>query len=261
MSSLKQAMYTSLPKPETLDSASGLQTPPTNSDVQGALGGAAATDPSQREVVVLVPTAQMGDLLSNLSAAGDWRGLRVRGVLVLNHTAGSEGRPESLSDEGKFPSAALAPYDAKSYAWNPSGSGIRLKRFDFPVFLLDGETSRDALRRADLNERQGFSGALHVADLDATMDASRPSLDCIGHSVYAAVPPLPTKDTGVLPNAQLQRRDVVLVTAQMDTDAFFKDLAQGADSPISGLIAMLAAAEALSAAPTEAFRKHVVFLA
>ncbi|KAL3676796.1 hypothetical protein R1sor_026744 [Riccia sorocarpa] len=55
---------------------------------------------------------------------------------------------------------------------------------------------------------------------------------------------------------------IVLVMAALDSASFFRDATPGADSSLSGLIAMLAAADALSrVADVDQFQKQSVFLA
>ena len=69
---------------------------------------------------------------------------------------------------------------------------------------------------------QNFNGPLHEAELDATMFASGNASECItqgsclplgGHSVWAALPPLPVTGS--------DNKPVVLVAAGMDSTAFF----------------------------------------
>ncbi|KAL3676260.1 hypothetical protein R1sor_026208 [Riccia sorocarpa] len=55
---------------------------------------------------------------------------------------------------------------------------------------------------------------------------------------------------------------IVLIMAALDSASFFRDATPGADSSLSGLIAMLAAADALSrVADVDQFQKQTVFLA
>lgn len=240
-----------------------------------AAGLAAALDgPLQgQQVVVLSSVEELPALLAGLS--GDQPPARVRAVLVTNHTAAGKGRPLAFSGAPAFPSPAYAPYEAQGYIWNPSGKGFSLQRFEFPVVLLDGATTVDAVRRVEANAALGFAGGpLHVAEVDGTMMARGTSAQCIeqstcrplgGHTVWAALPPLPLQPSETaMPEGLLRQgpRNVVLVTAQADTDSFFKYMAQGAGSPMSGLAAMLVAAHTLGRAGLAAgYSKHLVFMA
>ena len=71
---------------------------------------------------------------------------------------------------------------------------------------------------------QGFNGPLHEAELDATMFAAGNASACItqgsclplgGHSVWAALPPMPVSGGDSKP--------IVIVTAGIDSTAFFHD--------------------------------------
>lgn len=112
-----------------------------------------------------------------------------------------------------------------------------------------------------------MNGALNYARMSLHMDATGNSSACIaartclplgGHSVVAALPPLPPQGDDGLP--------ALWVLSQFDSSALFHEAAVGADAPVSGLIAMLAAAEALgnasSAAPAPPpYRRRLVFAA
>lgn len=77
---------------------------------------------------------------------------------------------------------------------------------------------------------QSFAGALHTADIDLRMTATGNSsfalsqgtcLPLAGFSVWAALPPLPDPTYSSTP-----ARPITLVTAQLDSDGLFHDLAQ-----------------------------------
>jgi nicastrin len=110
-------------------------------------------------------------------------------------------------------------------------------------------------------------GALNVARMDAAMFASSNSTACIsartclplgGYSVWAALPPLPPPPPGgASPQAAAAAAaaaggPVVLALASVDAGSLFHTLGQAADSPLSGLVAVLAAARALG----EAWRRE-----
>lgn len=219
-------------------------------------------------VVLLVAAAEVEATLLTL-AANESQSARVKGLLVTNYTADGKGKPDSLSGAPSFPGAAYAPYGAANYVWNPAGRGYGRNRYDFPIVMLDAETTTDAMSRVESNVALRFSGAVHVADVDGSMTARGDSLNCIeqgtcqpmgGHSVWAAMPPLPPMQEELPDGLETERKDVVLVVAQADTDAFFKGLAQGADAPMSGLIALLVAARLLSTGGhAESYARHIVF--
>lgn len=179
----------------------------------------------------------------------------------------------------------------------------------FPVYLLDDATTQNAQGRVDYNSDQvgqrarrrpragvllprhatprpprgmpallptpqGWDDAtaLNYARMSLHMEASGNSTGCItgqtclplgGHSVLATLPPLPP------PPATGDGLPAVWVLAQFDSAALFHDATVGADAPVSGLIAMLAAAQLLGSANASAalagaggrYRRRLVFAA
>lgn len=123
--------------------------------------------------------------------------------------------------------------------------------------------------------------ALNFARMTLTMDATDNSSTCLaaqsclplgGHSVLATLPPLPppANSSGGTPAAAAAADLPALwVLAQVDTAALFHEAAVGADAPVSGLIAMLAAAEALGSSNATAalaaagarYQRRLVFAA
>ncbi|KAG8072309.1 hypothetical protein GUJ93_ZPchr0006g42388 [Zizania palustris] len=58
-------------------------------------------------------------------------------------------------------------------------------------------------------------------------------------SVWASLPPISNSTSN-------HQKPIIMVTASQDSASFFRDRSLGADSPISGLIALLTAVDALS---------------
>lgn len=105
--------------------------------------------------------------------------------------------------------------------------------------------------------------------------AARTCLPLGGHSVVAALPALPpinssaANGTSVGGSTGGDDMPAIWVLAQFDTAGLFHEAAVGAESPVSGLIAMLAAAELLGSAEAssaagpyrERYRRRLVFAA
>ncbi|CAL8470795.1 g10337 [Coccomyxa elongata] len=217
----------------------------------------AASNPVPDDSMVLVPEEQQAVFLQRLQASSAMQ-KRVKGVLVL------PGSPASLTYADRFPLAPYAPYAASDYAWNRNGTIVSMLGIGtIPVFLLEGDAAAQAQQHAEENALKGFRGPVHVAELDATMWAAGNASACItqgtclplgGHSVWAALPPLPASGK--------DNRPIILVAAGVDSMAFFHDRTKGADAPLSGLVAMLAAAEALgNSSYADVYRKRIVFAA
>uniref|UniRef100_M8AVU5 Nicastrin n=1 Tax=Aegilops tauschii TaxID=37682 RepID=M8AVU5_AEGTA len=140
---------------------------------------------------------------------------KVAGVLVESNG----DKLLELSPDRKFPQEDFAPYSNVSHDWNPSGSGIMWNRYDFPVFLLSEESTQTLRKIADKNEKSSNGYQANVAEFDLVMQTTKAetngSESCL-------------KEQSCLPLGGQRDRSL------------------GADSPISGLIALLTAVDALS---------------
>ncbi|KAL4441829.1 hypothetical protein ABPG77_003745 [Micractinium sp. CCAP 211/92] len=236
------------------------------------------------DAVYLLPPALLADFLLQCRDSPSLAG-RVRGVLS------EPGPAPSYSQGAAAPLAEFALYANRSYPWNPAGKGLNGLALPFPVFLLDDGTAENAQRRAAYNAEQQLNGALHHAKMRLTMQAAGNSSACLaartclplgGHSVVAALPALPpptgngssgngTMSSGGGGGGSSGGDDMpaIWVLAQFDTAGLFHEAAVGAESPVSGLIAMLAAAEVLGSAEgsaaagqyRERYRRRIVFAA
>ncbi|XP_024952070.2 nicastrin isoform X5 [Citrus sinensis] len=163
------------------------------------------------------------------------------GVLV---ESGAEIRDKlkGFSPTQKFPQAEFAPYPSINYEWNSMvcyqsiGSGIMLKAYDFPVFLLSESSTSMLQEVADKNEKVMNGYTTSVAEFDLVMQTCLP---LGGYSVWSSLPPINM-------SSSYQSKPIILLVASMDSASFFRDKSLGADSPISGLLSLLAAVDALS---------------
>ncbi|KAI8468238.1 MAG: Nicastrin-domain-containing protein [Monoraphidium minutum] len=229
------------------------------------LEGAAA--PSGGPWAVLAPAAAADAFLARLASEPALQ-QRVKAVLVDDTEP-----PASCSSLPPFPGAEFAPYPPGGYVWNPfsgaggAGGGMAALRWPVPVMRLRDGLARDARERADFNAEQGHRGRAYHARVKLPMSASDDanSTACLasdtcrplgGYSVWAALPPIPAGAKVTKPT--------LLVVAQVDSIDLFHDSIQGADAPLSGLVALLAAADILGAAPparSRAYARQIVFLA
>jgi nicastrin len=240
------------------DGAAGCAAPgaaPAQGPLAPAGAGTSAADIPPGTVAV-VPAAEAGAFLQRAAAEPELRG-RLAGVLV-EHADDYPG----WNAEPSAPLAEYAPYSKKEYAWNPAGTGAAAAEFPFPIFQLDNETSAPAAARAAANAAAGGAGARHAARLSLTMEAAgaagsaaclaaRACLPVGGYSVVAALPPLPEAgaEAGAAAAAEGALEGSVLLAAWMDgAPGLFHARAAAAGAARSGLVAALAAAEALGAA-------------
>ncbi|XP_073289088.1 nicastrin [Primulina huaijiensis] len=203
-----------------------------------------------RSTAILVSADEFESLLLRVSKDPNFS-RNVAGVLVEASTQVQNGL-KGNSPDVKFPQAEFAPYKNNKFEWNPAGSGIMWKAFNFPVFLLS-ETSTPILQEAVLkNDKRKTSYIEDVVEFDLVMETTKSgSLDsdaclrdgaCLplgGYSVWSALPPISISSSP-------KTKPLVLTVTSMDSASFFRDKSLGADSPISGLITLLAAVDAIS---------------
>nr|KYP75974.1 Nicastrin [Cajanus cajan] len=176
---------------------------------------------------------------------------KVGGVLV-EPRIDLQNNLKGFSPDQKFPQAQFAPYYNTSYEWNPIGSGIMWKSYGFPVFLLTESGSKTLQEFVAKNEDKKKAYTSKVAEFDLVMQTvksgTHDSESCLkeatclplgGYSVWSSLPPINI-------SSLQQPKPILLTVASMDSASFFRDKSLGADSPISGLIALLAAVDALS---------------
>ncbi|KAJ4974020.1 hypothetical protein NE237_007194 [Protea cynaroides] len=187
---------------------------------------------------------------------------KVGGVLV---ESGAE--IQGFSPVEKFPQAKFAPYKSLNYEWNPVGSEIMLKRHNFPVFLLSQDTTPVLQEMANKNQKNEKAYTVNVAEFDLVMQTTKAgthnSESCLkeqsclplgGYSVWSSLPPINI-------SSSKQPKPILLTVASMDSASFFRDKSLGADSPLSGMIALLAAVDALSRIDgISALNKQLVFM-
>ncbi|KAL3525034.1 hypothetical protein ACH5RR_013406 [Cinchona calisaya] len=214
---------------------------------------------------ILVSVDEFESLCTRLSKDTNFASL-VAGILVESGTPVGNNF-KGFSPDKKFPEAEFAPYPSKNFEWNPSGSGIIWKAYNFPVFLLSENGTLALQEVAMKNEKSKNSYTSNVAEfglvMQTTKSGTHDSESCLreetclplgGYSVWSALPPM---------NSSISQKPkpIILTVASMDSASFFRDKSLGADSPISGLIALLAAVDALSHLDDlHLLRKQLVFV-
>ncbi|KAL1820444.1 hypothetical protein ACET3Z_015313 [Daucus carota] len=197
---------------------------------------------------LLVSSDEYDSLLKRISDDSHFA-RNVAGVLVQSDM---QDKLKGLSPDRKFPQAEFSPYDSRTHQWNPNGSGTMWGRYNFPVFLLSQSSTAKLQEVAEKNEKRNKGSATHVAEFDVVMQTTKAgthdSESCLeeeaclplgGYSVWSALPPIDT-------TFSTQSKPIILAVTSMDAASFFRDKSLGADSPISGLISLLAAVDALS---------------
>ncbi|KAF3445173.1 hypothetical protein FNV43_RR14867 [Rhamnella rubrinervis] len=190
----------------------------------------------------------------------------VGGVLI---ESGSELQNilKGFSPAEKFPQAEFSPYRSINYKWNPIGSGIMWNAYNFPVFLLSDSSTLAVQEEVVRNGKSEKPYTAVVAEFDLVMQTMKAgthsSESCLkeetclplgGYSVWSSLRPISNSSLD-------QSKPIILTMASMDSASFFRDKSLGAESPISGLIALMAAVDALSLVDDlDDLSKQLVFL-
>ncbi|KAM7519844.1 hypothetical protein LguiB_018806 [Lonicera macranthoides] len=197
---------------------------------------------------VLVSLDEFDNLFLRVSIDSNFA-KNVAGVLV---ESGAQNKLKGKRCNKKFPQDEFSPYQSNSYEWNPTGSGIMWRAYDFPVFLLSEGSTSTLQEVAAKNERTKKAYNAVVAEFNLVMQTTKSgthdSESCLnegtclplgGYSVWSALPPISI-------SSPESSKPIILAMTSMDAASFFRDKSLGAESPISGLISLLAAVDALS---------------
>ncbi|THU47345.1 hypothetical protein C4D60_Mb09t14510 [Musa balbisiana] len=185
-----------------------------------------SSDELTRLSAVLLPLEELEGLFLRISKDMDFA-QKVAGVLV--ESDGYPSKSLGFSPAEKFPQSSFAPYKNINYEWNLAGSGIMSNQYNFPVFLLSPETKSFVQELAGKNAGGTDLYQVIVAEFDLVMQ----------DSVWSSLPPINI-------SSEKPSKSILMAVASQDSASFFRDRSLGAESPISGLIALLAAVDALS---------------
>lgn len=236
----------------TLSGEIGCGNPDRDKVVAPIVRFTSANDVLEQKASVLLPFSQLSSFLNRTLNEPVFT-KKVAGLLVESASGTIHDIPAvyGISDDERFPEALFAPYANKVYVWNSPGSGIIEQRYNFPVYLLSEDSTKVLQEFALENQKRSFKYPVKVAEFDmvmqttklgaATSDTCLQGWSCLplgGYSVWSSLPP-------VKASASVEKQIVLAITS-MDSASFFRDMTIGADSPLSGLIALLAAVDALS---------------
>ncbi|CAI0627054.1 unnamed protein product [Linum tenue] len=211
-----------------------------------------------RPSAILVSLDRMGELFDRHDVTVFFRiskdpGLskNIGGILVESGT-GIPNEFKGFSPDRKFPLAEFSPYQSTNYEWNPRGTGILWNTYTFPIFLLTNDSTPIMKKIAKENEKKTEGHTSNVAEFDLVMQTTKygthDSESCLkegtclplgGYSVWSSLPPIHI-------SSSKQVKPTILTVASMDSGSLFRDKNLGSESPISGLIALLAAVDSLS---------------
>ncbi|KAF1801387.1 Nicastrin-domain-containing protein [Mucor lusitanicus] len=200
--------------------------------------------------------------LDTLASTGKVTGL----VILLTTTpAASLSSPDSSCPNCQF---GLYANDTNAYQWNPQAQNLIEQTFDFPIFAIrpeddtsqkvyDQVTSSVAVNVA--NQYKNYP--LKAVDFDLFMWAAVNSETCLRRGWCQVVGGMSVYSTPSLAISADDNKPIVVVSASLDSRSLFHDLTVGASNDVSGMVTVLAIADALSRAPTplDQLPKHILY--
>jgi len=211
---------------------------------------------------------------------------RVNGVVIVgNEEAVAWADDAGFSADSTCPNSKFGLYPDECHEWNKAGSGLLIQKFPFPVFLIangtdlaniDGNCFKKFNDPSIAKNKPEVTYPLCGMELHSFMYGSVSSKRCLRRSTKIDISagtydqqcdPLGDRNVfGFLrdpqsPPLNSSSPSVVMVTARLDTTSFFENVYPGADSPASGIVALLATAHTLKKVENQikAASKNVLF--
>ncbi|EOA23584.1 hypothetical protein CARUB_v10016780mg [Capsella rubella] len=220
---------------------------------------------SDQQHTILVTADEMEDFFTRVSSDVSFAS-KIGGVLVESGSS-FQHKLTGFSPDKKFPQAQFSPYENVDYKWNSAASSIMWKNYNFPVYLLSESGISAVQEILSKKKMKHETYTTDVAEFNMVMETTKAgthnSEACLqegtclplgGYSVWSSLPPISVSSSN-------KRKPIVLTVASMDSASFFRDKSFGADSPISGLVALLGAVDALSRVDGfDNLKKQLVFL-
>ncbi|KAK3871136.1 hypothetical protein Pcinc_023698 [Petrolisthes cinctipes] len=200
---------------------------------------------------------------------------------VLGEFSGESHCPNSELDLYKASFPEYSGYCEKN-PWNPDGTSFLFMSWNFPVFLVDNQTSIDYIKQyyEDFNKPdengEPQPWPLLCMELNSNMFGTTNAEVCMRRSNLAGSQLHhvnfcdPLSDRNILAtlnpmnaSVELPEKSVTVVAARMDATSMFDNISPGANSAVSGLVTLLVAADALNRykdAKVESSTKNILFV-
>ena len=196
-------------------------------------------------IVLIDPSILSGDLVQRLEDTGHVTGL------ILPSVDDPDSRWYGHVPVGGFSD------DSNQGGWNPTGSGLMWRHFEFPIFYLPESDSTEELYQCFLQHNNNtLAWPLCSVEMKANMHAATDSETCYRRShLNNNLEPVqfcdPLADKNIhysLAETLTDSSRVLLVTARLDTITMFDQTEVGFDSPVTGMVTLLSAAQQVSRA-------------
>lgn len=230
-------------------------------DLARFVRGDAPTQDKAQKYVLVMPEALL--TYDAIASAID----RIGGVFAYPQFSVANASFASSTPQGAGTvDGALNPFAGVNVSWNAGGNGLIERELPFPVVLLANERVGEAFTARAKTNAQDNSGATYKAFLKYYFGPeAMTSLECLRFkNIYGQQSPKCDPIGGQSAwsvRGDRSAQSIVLATAAMDASGLSHVLSPGANTAASGLVALLAAAQALQAIPDSAFGKKLVFAA
>ncbi|KAI8622316.1 Nicastrin-domain-containing protein [Chytriomyces sp. MP71] len=183
---------------------------------------------------------------------------KLAGIIVVQKNPPNFPVPPFDSPDDVFPNYQYSLYANAStppYAWNPKGNSMLYKSLDFPVFVMPQnpndltwqQSIGTLLQAAQYNaDRQYQTYPLYSIELSEFMYASVDAVTCLRRGWCSPAGSTSVWSTFSKNLSGTDARKSVVVSAQLDSNGFFKDFVNSAATTVSGYVTLLAVAQALS---------------
>jgi len=179
----------------------------------------------------------------------------LQGVLVLP----GEG-PENFSPADPYPNKQFGLYPNSSMIWNPNGDGWNFVSQTIQIFALTVDNAEKLLSLAYENIENDhypkwairMTSWMYTRNTDDVETCLRRG-DCAplgGRNIWGSLNDIVTSSS----------KRLIIAAASYDSNAFFHDLALGSDADISGAIALMGAAQALTVVDRASWVKEPLFV-
>ncbi|KAG0742219.1 hypothetical protein G6F57_010744 [Rhizopus arrhizus] len=190
---------------------------------------------------------------------------RVIGIITLITNTTQVSSPDSTCPNCEF---GLYANDSDTYQWNQGALNLIEQNFDIPIFAIkptdtaSRQVYNQITKAASYNrEKQYNQYPLKAVDFDLFMWAAVDSETCLRRGWCQPVGGFSVYSTSSLDITADDNKPIIVVSANLDSRALFHDLVIGSTKDISGLVTVLAIADALSRAPipSNSLQKHVLY--
>ncbi|KAJ3030617.1 UNVERIFIED_CONTAM: hypothetical protein HDU68_008370 [Siphonaria sp. JEL0065] len=183
---------------------------------------------------------------------------KLAGVIVIQTYDEGFPVPPQYSPDAPFPNFQFSLYANSSkapHAWNPNGNSMLYKSFDYPLFVMPvnpndlswQQSVGTLLETAKYNLNRGYQTyPLYAIEFNEFMYGSIDAATCLRRGWCSPVGASSVWGTFSYNISRKDTRNIVVVSAQSDSNGFFQDFVTSAATTASGYVTLLAVANALS---------------